>query len=95
MTRYLSIRVFGKVQGVFFRQSAAAQAKRLGITGLIRNEPNGTVYLEVEGSPDAINTFLDWCTHGPPSAHVKRVQTQRIRPRHFETFTIERTKRYG
>jgi acylphosphatase len=76
MKDLLSIRVYGRVQGVFFRQTAKEQALRLGLTGYARNEPDGTVQIEVEGEPAAIDRFLAWSKVGPPAARVERVETK-------------------
>lgn len=76
MPTHLTIRVHGRVQGVFYRQTAKAQALRLGLTGFARNDPDGTVHLEVEGDPSAIDRFLKWAEVGPPSARVDRVETK-------------------
>lgn len=70
-----SIRVHGRVQGVYYRQSAKDQALRLGLTGFARNDPDGTVHIEVEGDPSAIDRFVKWCEVGPPAARVERVET--------------------
>jgi acylphosphatase len=72
---HLSIRVHGRVQGVFFRRSAREQAMRLGLAGFARNEPDGTVRIEVEGDPAALDRFLAWCHVGPPAARVDRVDS--------------------
>jgi acylphosphatase len=69
-----SIRVHGRVQGVYYRQSARDQALRLGLTGFARNEPDGTVQIEVEGDAGAIDRFVTWCEVGPPAARVARVE---------------------
>jgi acylphosphatase len=71
-----SIRVHGRVQGVFYRQTAKEQALRLGLTGFARNEPDGTVQIEVEGDASAIDRFVKWCEAGPPAARVERVETK-------------------
>ncbi len=76
MKSHLSIRVYGRVHGVFFRQTAKEQALRLGLSGFARNEPDGTVQIEVEGDPSAIERFLAWSRVGPPAARVERVETQ-------------------
>ncbi|GIW03972.1 MAG: acylphosphatase [Thermomicrobiales bacterium] len=76
MKTHLNIRVHGLVQGVNFRQAARREAYRLGLTGFARNEPDGTVLIEVEGEPAAIEEFVRWCRHGPPAARVDRIETQ-------------------
>lgn len=63
-----SIKISGLIQGVFFRQSAKEKADGLGITGWVRNEPSGSVFLEIEGEKEAIEKFLDWCKLGSPAA---------------------------
>jgi acylphosphatase len=49
----------GRVQGVGFRATASAMASGFKITGWVRNEPDGTVLLEVQGQPDEIDDYLD------------------------------------
>ena len=51
MIKHFDITVQGKVQGVWFRDSTMKEAKRLGINGFVRNEPDGSVYVEAEGAP--------------------------------------------
>jgi acylphosphatase len=70
------IRVFGRVQGVFYRQSARREAQQRGLTGFARNEPDGSVTLDVEGDPAAIEQFVEWCHHGPAGAVVERVEAE-------------------
>lgn len=70
----LAIRVYGTVQGVFFRASAGEEARKLGVALLVaRNEPDGSVYLEAEGEDAALKKFVGWCHKGPPLAKVERV----------------------
>jgi acylphosphatase len=85
----LSIRIFGKVQGVFFRHSAKKEAERLGIRGLVRNEPDGSVYLEVEGEEGALAQFVAWCKVGPRQAEVSKIETQEKPVVGFRDFNIE------
>jgi acylphosphatase len=66
--------VTGRVQGVFFRASTQEEAVRLGIRGTVRNEPDGSVFIQAEGEEDAIARFLDCVRRGPPHARVDRVQ---------------------
>jgi acylphosphatase len=74
--RHLRIRLYGRVQGVYFRQGAKREALRLGLAGYARNEPDGTVLIEVEGDQPALDRFLDWCAVGPPAARVERLGTE-------------------
>lgn len=66
----LSIRVGGKVQGVFFRASTKRMADQLGVSGIVRNEQDGSVYIEAEANVESLNQFVDWCRRGPSRAQV-------------------------
>lgn len=63
----------GRVQGVCFRMYACEEARALGLLGWVRNRPDGTVEVEVEGDERALDSFLAWCRQGPPSAKVIEV----------------------
>ena len=64
----------GRVQGVFFRQSTKEIAERLGLTGWVRNCPDGSVTAVFEGEIQAIESAITWCRQGPPSARVSDVE---------------------
>ena len=68
--------VSGRVQGVYFRETARQQAIRLGITGWVANLTDGRVEILVEGMRTAVLAFIDWAHRGPPSARVERVDSQ-------------------
>jgi acylphosphatase len=70
-----NLHITGKVQGVFYRDSTRQKANELGITGFVRNQPDGSVYAEAEGTEAALGSFIDWCHQGPPKAEVKKVTT--------------------
>lgn len=70
-----TIRVFGTVQGVFYRQSTKRQALQLRLTGFARNEPDGSVLIEVEGDLSSIERLIAWCRVGPPAAEVTRIES--------------------
>lgn len=63
----------GRVQGVFFRASAAATANRLGVKGWVRNRPDGAVELLAEGEKETIDDLVAWCRRGPNGARVENV----------------------
>jgi acylphosphatase len=63
----------GIVQGVSYRASAADQARRLGLTGWVKNQPDGSVLLEAQGSTDRIEVLIEWCHRGPRFAQVEQV----------------------
>lgn len=69
-----TLEVFGRVQGVGFRYSAKNEANRLGINGYIKNKPDGTVVLELEGNAAQLNAMIGWCKAGPPMSRVENVK---------------------
>jgi acylphosphatase len=83
--------VHGVVQGVGFRFSTREQAQRLGVKGYVRNCPNGTVEIVVEGEAQAVQALLDWAQTGPAAAKVSHVDTEQLPAAgDFTTFYIER-----
>lgn len=69
----IRIKIHGKVQGVLFRASAKRKAQELELSGFARNEPDGTVLIEVEGEEDKLKQFVVWCWQGPEVAKVEKV----------------------
>jgi acylphosphatase len=72
--------VRGRVQGVGFRAFAAAEARRLGLRGWVRNEVDGSVSVLAQGDDAAAEAFLGWLRRGPPSARVTSVDPEWIPP---------------
>jgi acylphosphatase len=68
--------VRGRVQGVFFRAATAQEACGLGLTGWVRNRPNGTVEIRAEGPRRNLEMLLAWAHQGPPAAHVSGVEVE-------------------
>ncbi|GIV33679.1 MAG: acylphosphatase [Chitinophagales bacterium] len=89
--KHRNIRVTGKVQGVWYRDSARKKALELGITGFVRNEADGSVYIEAEGTAEQLDQFTAWCRQGPPLARVEKVEYTEAQPRHFSSFEILRS----
>ena len=82
--------VHGRVQGVFFRQSTVEMARTIGLTGLVRNCPDGTVAAIFEGESDKVKQAIEWCHHGPPAARVSNVEVNWQSYRgEFESFGIK------
>jgi acylphosphatase len=69
--------VSGYVQGVAFRYSAIRHANSLGVTGWVRNLPDGRVEALIEGEEALVNQMVEWCHHGPRMAEVTTVQVER------------------
>ncbi len=68
--------VSGRVQGVFYRASARAQALSLGIAGHAKNLPDGGVEVLARGSADALDALERWLRQGPPAARVDAVSRE-------------------
>ena len=66
--------VSGRVQGVFYRASAAEKADDLGLTGWVRNTREGDVEAVFEGDEAAVREMLAWCQRGPVLAKVTSVK---------------------
>ena len=90
IVKHISINVSGNVQGVFFRASTKDVADKLGIKGFVRNEKDGSVYIEAEGEEERINQFVNWCQHGPPHAIVENVIVVEGGVQHYTKFVINR-----
>jgi len=68
------LKIYGLVQGVFYRVHAVEKAKKLGnITGYVANDSDGTVAIVAEGPQNKINDFVDWCYSGPSTCEVKKI----------------------
>ena len=67
--------VSGRVQGVYFRQSCRQEARRLDLLGWVRNRPDGTVEVWMQGQPGSVDALMDWLWHGPPHARVTGVES--------------------
>lgn len=68
--------VRGRVQGVFYRATAQREARTHGLTGWVKNRPDGCVEMVVEGEEDAVKDFLAWAQQGPATARVDKVETK-------------------
>lgn len=68
--------VSGTVQGVFFRQNTKRQAQSHGVTGWVRNLPDGRVEAVFEGEDPAVQAVVDYCRHGPPYARVENFEVE-------------------
>ena len=68
-----TLRITGKVQGVFFRKSTQQKAQELGINGWVKNENDGSVTVEIEGLDQALQVMEAWLKAGPPAAKVESI----------------------
>jgi len=90
MLQTISIIVKGRVQGVFYRQSAQEKATALGITGTVRNLPDKSVQIIATGTKGQLDTLLAWCRQGPPRAAVKSAEAEEEELQMFREFSVIR-----
>jgi acylphosphatase len=72
--RRVRVVISGLVQGVFFRAYTKDEAERLGLTGWVRNLPDGRVEALFEGQEEAIEKMIQWCHQGSPASVVTKVE---------------------
>ena len=82
------VRIYGRVQGVFFRAWTREQADKLGVTGWVRNCPDGRVEAHVEGQSASVEQMITLLRHGPPSAVVEDVRLWDVETCDFEDFEV-------
>ena len=87
MTVRKRILVSGRVQGVFFRDSARQEAQRLGISGSAKNLDDGRVEVIAEGDQEAVDRLIEWTRSGPSHADVSEVNVSDEEPHGAHGFT--------
>ena len=75
----------GRVQGVWFRESARRRATELGVSGWVRNAP-----AELEGGAEAVDVLVAWFRHGPSGADVASLDVEEQAPRGESGFHVMR-----
>jgi len=84
------IKVFGLVQGVFFRARTQELAAKLKITGWVRNCEDESVEIHAEGTEEALKELESWCHRGPPGAQVESVKVTEVAEEHSAFFEVLR-----
>ncbi|MDD4628297.1 MAG: acylphosphatase [Candidatus Peribacteraceae bacterium] len=84
------IKIFGLVQGVFFRARTQELANKLKLTGWVRNCENESVEIHAEGTKEALNELESWCHRGPPGARVESVNVSEVPEEHHSSFEVLR-----
>ncbi|HNH76956.1 MAG TPA: acylphosphatase [Candidatus Obscuribacter sp.] len=81
------LKIHGRVQGVFFRQSTREKARELGLSGWVKNMPDGTVEALAAGPESLVNELIAWCHKGPAYARVDKVEASvsKVEEGHEET----------
>ena len=74
--KQVQLSVRGRVQGVFFRASAQREAKRLGLTGWVKNRNDGSVEITAEGEEEGLKDLIAWAHRGPSASRVERVDVR-------------------
>jgi len=85
----LRVKITGLVHGVFFRANLARVANEEGVSGWVRNVPDGSVEGLLEGEEGAVMRVVEWARRGPPRSRVDAVKTERLEPRNLKGFRIE------
>ncbi len=70
------VREGGESKGVFFRAATQREARRLGVTGWVKNRNDGSIEIVCEGEEDAIKEIVSWANHGPSAARVEHVDVR-------------------
>jgi acylphosphatase len=87
-TKHIDIKITGKVQGVSFRATTKAVADQMGIRGMVRNEKDGSLYLEAEGDDTLLEVFVEWCNEGPDRAKIENVEVTPGEVKNYRNFEI-------
>ena len=91
MNKRVTIYVYGKVQGVFFRYHTKKKALSLDLKGWVKNLDDGGVKILAEGRKENLEALIEWCRKGPPFAKVNNMTHEwtRIASDKFESFSIK------
>lgn len=87
----VSITVSGKVQGVWYRASTKIKADDLGVSGYVKNLPNGDVFIVAQANQHEIDELIEWCKKGPQLAKVTNILLQKHNIQDFEGFAVKRS----
>ena len=83
------VRVFGRVQGVFFRQWAVKKATTLGVSGWVHNARDGSVEAHLAGEEAAVAQLIEHIRRGPPHARVDDIMVEPVEPEIVEGFSVK------
>jgi len=85
----LHLKIYGRVQGVYYRSSAQDKARELGLSGWAKNMTDGTVETVVEGEEEMLRDYIWWCKKGPATARVEKIDETWEEPTgEFKGFSI-------
>ncbi|RJQ34162.1 acylphosphatase [Candidatus Parcubacteria bacterium] len=86
--KHLDIKIFGKVQGVGFREFIKERALEFGINGTVRNHESGYVEISAEGEEAALDQFIEECRKGSNWAEVIDIKIKDGKKKNFSSFSI-------
>ena len=86
--KHFKIQVWGNVYKVGFRFLAMTKAYEKRISGIVRNEHDGSLYIEAEGIEVDLSSFVDWCKQGPPGSKVEEVKVEEGELNNYESFDM-------
>ncbi|WP_158798429.1 acylphosphatase [Pedobacter sp. L105] len=86
--KHINIKITGKVQGVGFRFTTKVVADQMGVRGMIKNEKDGSVYLEAEADEMLLEVFLEWCNEGPDRSQIENVEVTEAELKNYRNFEI-------
>jgi acylphosphatase len=89
MPKHIDIKVYGKVQGVYFREETKRKADEIKVFGSVKNNSDGTVSIEVEGESDKVDRFLVWLRGGVSGSKIERIETSYGNMKNDNSFRIE------
>jgi len=90
MQKRVELKVYGEVQGVFFRDSTRIKARELNLTGFVRNKLDGIVEIVAEGPEEMLQKLIEWCRGHPGYSKVEKVEVKWIEFKGgFESFKIK------
>jgi acylphosphatase len=90
MKKQVVLKIYGRVQMVFFRDSTRRKARKLGLTGWVSNESDGTVKVVAEGEEKKLEELIKWCYNGPMLARIDKIDVEWQKATgQFERFEIK------
>ncbi len=84
----IRLNIKGKVQGVFFRATAKAEANQIGITGIVKNRDDNSVEIIASGSDQNLEQFIAWAKKGSPASIIEKISIEEIPEEFFSSFSI-------
>ena len=87
--RHINLKIYGRVQGVFFRYNTKKMADRLKLKGFVKNCPDETVEILAEGDDESLDKLISWCKKGPIGSIVEKVEMKEGKyKKEFKDFSI-------